>query len=181
MITKKSGIEDQQLRVNPFPNVIIGDFDNDIVKVDLDNCYSIKQPKCIADMLNNRFKLDGYIILRSSTKTHTIRNEELTEVVYRYKTRGYHIVFNREVSESENRSILAWLCLQLKDENLTKWFVMQCIHQTNTLRHGFKGKKIRPPKIVFRHGNQDKMIAKFLDNRQYILDFYRMVVIKNGR
>lgn len=164
---------DQQLRVNPCPNVILGDWHSkNIVKVDLDNCYSKREAIHIGKMLNNRFNLDGFIILQSSTKTHTIRNEELTEVVYRYKTRGYHVVFNRRVSESEIKSILAWLCLQLKDDNLTKWFLMQCIKQTFTLRIGFKGKKIRPPKIVYHHGNQDKMIAEFLDNRQFILNFY---------
>ena len=181
MITKKSGIEDQQLRVNSFPNVILGDFHNNITKIDLDNCFSIKQPKHIANMVNNRFKLDGYIILQSSTKTHTIRNEELTEVVYRYKTRGYHLVFNRRVSESEIKSILAWLCLQLKDENLTKWFLMQCIKQTFTLRIGFKGKKIRPPKIVYHYGKQDKMIAKFLDNRQFILNLNGVKNVKTEK
>jgi len=166
----------QKLNRNPFPNIILGDHDNDILKVDLDNCYTIRIAKIIAFMLLYRFNLDGFIILQSSTKTHTIKNEELIKVVYRYKTRGYHIVFNRKVSESENKSILAWLCLQLKDDNLTKWFLMQCIKQTFTLRIGFKGKKIKPPKIVYRYGNQDKMIAVWLANREPILDFLKQGV-----
>jgi len=41
------------------------------------------------------------------------------------------------------------------------------------LRISNKGKKPFP-KPIFQYGNQDKMIAEFLDNRQFILDFLRM-------
>jgi hypothetical protein len=47
------------------------------------------------------------------------------------------------------------------------------IKGTYTLRIGFKGKK-KPPKIVYRYGNQDKQIAKFLENRDFILDFLKV-------
>lgn len=126
-------------------------------------------------MLNNRFNLDGFRIFQSSVKTHSVKNIEGDKIVYKYRTRGFHLVFNREVSESENRSIVSWLCLHLKSywnviENLDWWFHMQCVKQTVTLRHGFKGNK-KPPREVYRFGNQDKMIAEFMDTREYILDF----------
>ena len=155
---------------NPFPNVILGDWVNNMVKVELDDCYSLRRVKSIAKMLNSRYSLDGFRIYRSSTRTHSVMNEEGDKVVFQYRTKGYHIVFNREVSALENYSILAWLCLQLKDENLTKWFLMQCIKQTVTLRCGFKGCK-NPPREVCRFGNQDKMIAVFEDNRDFVLGF----------
>jgi hypothetical protein len=47
---------------------------------------------------------------------------------------------------------------------------MQLIKGTFTLRHGFKKKK-GIPRIVYRFGNQDGQIAKFLANRDFILDF----------
>lgn len=47
---------------------------------------------------------------------------------------------------------------------------LQMIKGMFTLRHGFKrGKK--PPRIVYRYGNQDKQIARFLANRRFILNF----------
>lgn len=154
---------------NPFPNVILGDFHDNIVKVDWDErCLHLV--KRYSFMLYNRYELDGFLILHSSTKTIRIKNEELTKVVYQYKTRNYHTIFNQEISKDNIDAYLAWLCLEVNDYNLTKWYIMQRIKQTYTLRIGFKGNK-NPPKIVFRYGNQDKMIKEFLDNRDFILNF----------
>lgn len=74
------------------------------------------------------------------------------------------------VSEDELKSILAWLCLFTKDWKLITWFLLQLIKGTFTLRIGFKRSK-KPPKIVYRWGNQDRQITKFLENRKFILDF----------
>jgi hypothetical protein len=112
----------------------------------------------------------GFIILQSSEKTRKIRNDVFTEIAYTYKSKSYHTVFNGEVSKDELQSILAWLCLFTKDNKVTTWFLLQLIKGTYTLRIGFKGKK-KPPKIVYRWGNQDRQIAKFLENRNFILDF----------
>jgi hypothetical protein len=160
---------DQQLHRNPFPNVTFGDHHTNIGKIDWDE-RCLHEVKRYSFMLNNRYDLDGFIILQSSTKKHRIKNEELTKVVYEYKTKSYHTVFNREVSKDELDSYLAWLCLTIKDLKLIEWYLLQNTKQTYTLRCGFKGRK-KPPRIVFKYGNQDKMIAEFLDNRQFILDF----------
>jgi len=162
-------MQDQQLNHNPFRGIVLGDFHSYIVKVELDN-KDLKFAKRIGHILNKRYDLDGFRIFQSSTITHRIENADYSKTVLRYRTANYHIIFNRKVSAMENHSIIAWLCMYLKDENLTKWFLMQCIKQTTTLRIGFKGNK-KPPKEVYRFGNQDKMIAEFLDNRQFILDF----------
>lgn len=66
--------------------------------------------------------------------------------------------------------ILAWLCLFTKDNKLVTWFLLQMIKGTFTLRHGFKKSKSFP-QIVYRFGNQNGQIAKFLANREFILDF----------
>ena len=157
---------------NPFPNVVLGDWDDDIVKVDWDERDLCQVKRFSMMILNNRYKLDGFIILQSSTKLHKIRNESLTEIAYTYKTKSYHTVFNRKVSFNELNSILAWLCLLTKDNNIIKWFLLQMIKGTYTLRHGFKGRK-KPPRIVYRYGNQDKQIAKFLANREFIHNFLK--------
>jgi hypothetical protein len=162
-------MKSQQLRANPFPNVILGDWNDNIVKVDWDE-RSLVEVKRYSFMLNNRYDLDGFVILHSSTTKHLVRNEELTKVVFKYTARNYHTVFNREVSKDELDSYLAWLCLTVKDFKLIEWYLLQKTKQTYTLRCGFKNRK-KPPRIAYRFGNQDKMIAEFLDNRKFILDF----------
>jgi hypothetical protein len=122
--------------------------------------------------MNERYKLDGFIILQSSTTLHKVRDESLNEIAYEYKTKSYHTIFNRSVSHEELNSILAWLCLFTKDNKLITWYLLQNIKGTYTLRHGFKGKKSFP-KIVYRYGNQDKQIKKFLCNRAFILNFLK--------
>jgi len=164
----------QQLRVNPFPNVILGDFGNDILKIDLDSKYSLAQAKRLGKMIKKRYKMGGIRIYESSCKTHKIWNVETSneeKVVFKFKTRSFHLVFNREMKNiAELHSILAWLCLQTKDWDLIMWFLLQCVKQNVTLRTGFKDRK-KPPREVYRFGKQDKMIKEFLDNRQFILNF----------
>jgi hypothetical protein len=159
----------QQLKVkkNPCPNVILGDFYTNMLRVEWDK-KTLRYIKLYSHILNKRYNLDGFIILKSSNNIHKIWDIAYEKVLYSYKTGNYHVVFNREVSELEIYSILAWLCLYTKDEDLTKWFLVQCIKGTFTLRIGFKGRK-KPPKILFKYGNQDKMIKEFLDNGNFIL------------
>lgn len=107
---------------NPFLNVVLGDWNDDIVKVELDDRYTLAQVKRIGHMLNSRYDLDGFIILISSETIKKIEDAEYTKVVYRFRQKNFHIVFNRVVSYAKLTSILAWLCLTLKDEDLTRWF-----------------------------------------------------------
>jgi hypothetical protein len=163
-----------RLAKNPYPNVVLGDWDTDIVKVDWDERF-LCEVKRFCKILVKRFPVldGGFIILKSSTKLRKIRNDTFTDIAYSYKSPSYHTVFNGEVSKDELESILAWLCLFTKDWNLIIWYLLQQTKKTETLRIGFKGKK-KPPKIVFRYGNQDKQIAKFLENRNFILEFLEL-------
>jgi hypothetical protein len=156
-------------RYSPFPNVVLGDWDDDVVKMDWDE-RSITDVKRFSFMLNNRYKISGFIILQSSTKTRKVWDEDHTRVVYKYKIGSFHTIFDKKVSWNKLIGILAWLCLYVKDEKLSKWFKMQLIKGTFTLRVGFKKRK-KPPRIVYRFGNQDGQIARFLANRKFILDF----------
>jgi hypothetical protein len=158
-------------RRNPFPKVVLGDWDNDMVKIDWDERF-LCEVKRFSKIMVKRFPVlgDGFIILKSSTKLRKIRNDTFTDVAYAYKSPSYHTVFNGVVSKGELEGVLAWLCLFTKDNGLITWFLLQLIKGTYTLRIGFKRNK-KPPKIVFRYGNQDKQIKKFLENREFILNF----------
>jgi hypothetical protein len=158
-------------RYNPHQKVVLGDWDNDIVKVDWDE-RDLVEVKRFSRLMNERYGLDGFIILRSSTTLRKVRSEDLSHVCYSYRAESYHTVFNRKVSWNELISILAWLCLFTKDSKLITWFHLQLIKGTFTLRHGFKKRK-GIPKIVYRFGNQDKQIAEFLANRKFILKFLK--------
>jgi hypothetical protein len=163
-----------RLAKNPYPNVVLGDWDTDIVKIDWDERF-LCEVKRFCKILVKRFPVlgGGFIILRSSVKTRKIRNDVFTDVAYCYKSPSYHTVFNGKVSKDELDSILAWLCLFTKDWNLIIWYLLQQTKKTYTLRIGFKGKK-KPPKIVYRWGSQDRQIAKFLENRNFILEFLEL-------
>ena len=163
-----------RLTKNPYPNVVLGDFDIDMVKVDWDERF-LCEVKRFCKILVKRFPVldGGFIILKSSTKLRKIRNDTFTDIAYSYKSPSYHTVFKGAVSKDELDSILAWLCLFTKDWNLIIWYLLQQTKKTHTLRIGFKGKK-KPPKIVYRWGSQDRQIAKFLENRNFILEFLEL-------
>jgi len=92
-------------------------------------------------------KLGGFLIVRSSKRNH-------------------HIVFNRAVSWAENMSIVASLCLTLKHESLTKWFLLQCIKREPTLRTSIKANK-PSPRIVYHYGKQNGKIKEYLRYRKF--------------
>ena len=159
----------------PRSNATLGDWYDYICKIDLDNCFTKSQPKIAGYLINNRFSMDGFRIYQSGIKTIVVKDEDRDRIVYKYRLRGYHIVFNRKVTPMENKAIKSWFYMHIKCfwntvEMVDIWMHMQDIKQTDTLRVGFKGKK-KPPKTVFKDGNQDKMIAEFEDNRNFILNF----------
>jgi hypothetical protein len=100
-----------------------------------------------------RFRLEGFIVLKSSD-------------------RHYHVVFSRRVSWVENLKITAWVSLLSNNSSLQKWFIMQCIKEGSTLRVSNKMDK-PSPRIVFRYGSQDGMIAEFLAYRNLIKSIIR--------
>lgn len=121
--------------------------DAETVKLDFDKTL-FKWVQYWAFRTMKRFKLKGFIILKSSENC-------------------YHVVFDREVSWSENVKIMAWVSLLSQHRLLTKWFIMQCIKQASTLR--VSRKKQKPsPRIVFRYGSQENQIAEFLKYRRLI-------------
>lgn len=126
---------------------IIGYTDTETVKLDFDDT-PFKHVKYWALKMLKKFKLEGFIILKSSEN-------------------NYHVVFDRKVSWSENMKVVAWVSLLSHNPMLQKWFVMQCIKEGSTLR--VSPKKDKPsPRIVCRHGMHDKEIKNFLVNRKLV-------------
>ena len=139
-------------------NSIIGFTDCETVKLDFDST-SFKTVKYWACRACRWFRLGGFIILKSSND-------------------GYHVIFNRVVSWSENMRIVAWVSLLSHIAKTEKWFVMQCIKEGSTVRVSRKRDK-PSPRIVFRHGKQDGQIKSFLRFRRLIKRIIRKLEVEN--
>lgn len=124
------------------------------LKLDLDE-MSFKSARDWAMFALKKYKLRGFIILKSSKKS-------------------YHVVFDRYVSREENLSIVAWVAILSKSLKLKEYLCMQCIKMSSTLRVAPKGDK-PSPRIVYRFGSQDHAIKDFLEYSQLIKQIYRSV------
>ena len=126
---------------------ILGITDRFTVKIDFDE-IDFKTTKYWADLTLKKFKLGGYVMLKSSKKC-------------------YHVIFDSYVSWEENLSIIAWVSILSKNLSLLRYLAMQCIKMSSTLRVAPKGEK-PAPRIIYRFGSQDNAIKDFLDFRQLI-------------
>jgi hypothetical protein len=126
---------------------IVGFSDTETVKLDFDHT-SLETVKYWAKRVMDWFNLEGFIVLKSS--------EDCS-----------HVVFNRLVSWSENMHIVAWTSLLSRNAMLEKWFLMQCIKESSTLRVSPKREK-PSPRIVYSHGKLDQQIKGFLSHRKSI-------------
>jgi hypothetical protein len=124
---------------------VLGITDTETVKLDFDRT-PFRTVKYYAMETMKWHKLKGFIILKSSKN-------------------NYHVIFDKKVSWKDNVRIMAWVCLISKHEALTKWFLLQCVKKESTLRASQKYNKPEP-RIVFRYGSQDGMIAEFLAYRK---------------
>ena len=126
---------------------VLGFSDVETVKLDFD-----ETPFCSvrywASRAMRRFKLEGFIVLKSSKKS-------------------YHVVFNRKVSWSDNLRVVAWIALLSHSPELQRYCLMQCIKKSSTLRVSRKREK-PSPRIVFRSGKQEKQVKEFMKTRRII-------------
>jgi len=105
-----------------------------------------------AELAMKRFRLKGFIILRSSKNC-------------------YHVVFDHYVSWVRNLSIVAWVALLSQNKGLIKWLLMQCVKRAS-LR--VTPKKEKPsPRVVYKFSEQNHAIAEFLKERKRIKRIYR--------
>ncbi len=141
------------------PKPIIGYSDTETVKLDFDYTH-FRKVKYWALRTMNWFKLGGFIILKSSEQS-------------------YHVLFDREVSWSENMRVVAWVSLLAHCSGLHKWCLMQCIKESSTLRVSHKREK-PPPRIVYRYGDQNEQVQNFLEYRALIKKINRKITNAYG-
>jgi hypothetical protein len=139
---------------------IIGYYDTSTPKLDFDG-KPFKTVKYWAKVTCKKFKLGGYIILKSSEG-------------------NYHVVFDRSVSWEENVMIMCWVSLlvegkRLKNCPLTKYVIMCGIKTVSCLRIGKKkveGKKEKSsPRTVFKFGKQNNEIKNYLQFKKNLRPF----------
>jgi len=154
MAIQVSGLR-KRLKVENSNNVlpfVLGVTDTETVKLDFDQT-PFRTVKYYAMETMKWHKLKGFIILKSSKNS-------------------YHVVFDKKVSWKDNVRIMAWVCLISKHQALTKWFLLQCVKKESTLRVSPKYNKPEP-RIVYRYGSQDGMIAEFLAYRKVVKSIIR--------
>lgn len=144
------GLKDPKSKVKP----VLGFTDAETVKLDLDD-KSFKSAKYWALKAMKRFRLDGFIILRSSKK-------------------HYHVVFDRHVSWEDNLSVVGWVAVLPRSVAMFRWLAMQCIKKSSTLRVIPTGDK-PSPRVVHRCGKQDHQIRNFLKHRKLIKKIYHSI------
>jgi hypothetical protein len=139
-----NGLMNQQSKAK----ALVGYTDTATVKLDLDK-FTYKKTKYTALRVCKWFRLQGFIILKSSSKC-------------------YHVVFNKAVSWRQNQAVMGWACYATNfNLPLLRYLAMQCIKKSSTLRISGKGRK-KPPKIIYRYGEQNSMIRNYLKTRREI-------------
>lgn len=123
--------------------------------LDLDNT-TLGETRKIAKKYMERFKLEGYLILRSSQN-------------------NYHVVFNKYMSWKKVLACLfkiVWYYHYHKHgikPSLTFWAILQACKETETLRVSRKERK-SIPKVIQTKGKTDKLINDYLEFMKVMLD-----------
>lgn len=150
-------------------SLVYGDWSRDTVRLDFDDS-SLDEVKYWAFRAMNWFKLEGFIILRSSIKAYVVKIKG--ETVHCFRKASYLVVFNRKVKWDLNVRIMNWVALESGNEGLRNYVRMQCIKRSSTVRVSPKQNKPYP-RIVYRYGKQDGQVAKFLETRRFVLGFLK--------
>lgn len=128
--------------------MIVGYTSDHTAMLDLDG-LSGNEVKELVDKLLARFKLRGYLILKSSLD-------------------GWHVVFDKRLSwKNVLRVIFAVPPCRRRWHGHLSWAELQAIKGFATLRIGNKSHK-RSPRMVDAYGSQDGQIAKYLLCRKQV-------------
>lgn len=117
--------------------------------LDLDNT-TLEEAKKIAFCYLKEFKLQGFIIMKSSKN-------------------NYHVIFDKVLKWKSVVSILSAIMydfyFEKHDEkpHLTKWIIQQFIKCSETVRLNEKGKK-PIPKFIYEYGKQQGLINSYIEN-----------------
>lgn len=130
-------------------SVILGFSCKYAVMADLDNTH-FSLAKKLAERAVKRFRLGGFLILKSSEK-------------------HYHVVFDKPCRWSKVVRVISWIAIMSRRPEAWKYVCMQSIKGYCTLRVSPKPlspQGVKPsPRIVYRYGTQDKMIKAYLEIR----------------
>jgi len=157
-------------KADDFNCVTWGDWAKDIVHLDFDDT-PYGEVKLWAFRVCQWFKLEGFVILRSSIKQYIVK--EKGKIIYEYKLGSYLVVFDHPVRWETNVKIMNWVALLSGNSDLQRYVRMQCIKQSSTARISEKTskRKVKPiPRIVFRYGEQYRKVKWFLEIRTFLLD-----------
>lgn len=128
--------------------MIVGYTSDRTAMLDLDE-LNIDEVKVLAYRMMHRFKLDGYLILKSSCD-------------------GWHVVFDRRLSwKNVLRVIFAAPPCRRRWHAHFSWAELQAIKGFATLRIGNKSHK-RSPRIIEGYGSQDGQIEEYLQCRKQL-------------
>jgi len=89
-------------------NVILGITD-ETVKLDFDDT-PLKIVKYCALRTMSWFKLEGFVIFKSSEKNYPVQLDG--NIVFKLSKKSYLVVFNRKVSWRKNVHIMAWVAIE---------------------------------------------------------------------
>lgn len=148
-----------------------GDWDRETVRLDFDET-PLDEVKYWAFRAMHWFKLEGFIILRSSQKIKEIKRKR--KAIHKWIKSSYLVIFNRPVKWEKNVQIMAWVAVNSGIQRLKDYVLMQCIKRSSTLRISLKDNKPYP-RIIFCYGKQNKQIRKFLETRKFILESLRKI------
>ena len=98
--------------------------------------------------MHDWFKLEGFIVFESSRGS-------------------FHFVYNRPVTWRRNMNVMSWVAVDSQLGKLSDYVLMQTIKESSTLRVGQKYRK-PSPRIVYRHGKQDRQIKELQEMRTTI-------------
>ena len=123
-------------REEMYNEICVGFVSNRGVMLDLDHT-TLNSSKRLAEALCKRYRLEGYIIVRSSPK-------------------NYHIVFNRKnISWRKTMHIIFSIVKAIS------WSCHQAFHGNMTLRISCKNGCF--PEVVYRKGKRDKLVKEYLE------------------
>jgi hypothetical protein len=155
---KANGLKAQSKAVDSL-HEIDGTAENDTVELDFDKT-PFKKVKSWALKTCEHFKLKGFDIYKTSEN-------------------NYHVVFDLKVTWKQFAQAVAWVILQSHHVDLNKWFLMQCIKGTSTLR--VSKKKEKPsPRLVYHYGSRKDRIPEFRRKREFIKRCRRKLAVSLG-
>lgn len=131
---------------------VVGFTSSRLVMLDLDNARDTDVVS-VAQYALNRWKLGGYLILKSSVENP------------RHGLSNYHIIFDKYTTWAQVMHVIGCLLFKTRNETLQRWTLYQMVKKGCTLRISNKGEK-PAPSVVARVGTQHQGIREYTEIRR---------------